>query len=180
MLLFVCFQLCLTVNDTLILDPIHREVALITHFQQVAPQHKSAAAAASVCRQPTCCFQEPLWMTKLRQNSRKKTFNILVHFYLLLKKLVLNVNRFVAMLLRGHGTFSSPEGRHDRKSLRTTASAGVELGLPGWKIGILTEVLNSPHWSHPYETYTQYTALYIVTPLWFEADFGCTWTKSWD
>ncbi len=28
-----------------------------------------AAAAASVCRQPTCCFQEPPWLTEFRQRT---------------------------------------------------------------------------------------------------------------
>ncbi len=31
-------------------------------------QRPGAAVAASVCRKPTCCFQEPLWITELRQS----------------------------------------------------------------------------------------------------------------
>ncbi len=33
-------------------------------------QQPTAAAAASVCRQPTCCFQEPPWITESRQSGR--------------------------------------------------------------------------------------------------------------
>ncbi len=40
-------------------------------YQSCTQQWPAAAAAASVCRQPTCCFQEPLWITELRQSSRR-------------------------------------------------------------------------------------------------------------
>ncbi len=39
-------------------------------FIQWGCHQQLTAAAASVCRQPTCCFQEPSWITELKQSSR--------------------------------------------------------------------------------------------------------------
>ncbi len=44
-------------------------LSAVFYLAELSPKTTTAAAAASVCRQPTCCFQEPPWITELRQSS---------------------------------------------------------------------------------------------------------------
>ncbi len=41
------------------------------YLAELSQQRPGAAAAASVCRKPMCCFQEPPWVMGLRQSSRR-------------------------------------------------------------------------------------------------------------
>ncbi len=42
------------------------------YFSRAVPNNDPLLPpAASVCRQPTCCFQEPPWITELKQSSRR-------------------------------------------------------------------------------------------------------------
>ncbi len=45
-------------------------------LQLLCLQLPAAAAAASVCRRPTCCFQKPLWITELRQMIAAKLHTV--------------------------------------------------------------------------------------------------------